>query len=335
MNLITGATGLVGAHLALHLLEKGLPVRALYRSESRREQTLGFFRLYQKEELFTQIEWFLADICDIPSLEPAFSGATRVWHCAGLISYDPDDEENMRKINIEGTANIVNLCLDFGVEKLCHVSSVAALGDPLVWSDPIDEETEWNPERSHSDYAISKYGAEMEVWRGRQEGLSVLIFAPGVILGPVPDLNTTIQGSAQIFKEIKKGFPFYTQGASGFISVTDLTRIMSELMNSEVENQRFVMVSENRNIRDLAKQIALAYQVRPPHIEAGKNLLRIAVCMDWLGSFFGRKRRLFSESIPALLAKSVFSDAKLRSVIHPGYTNLDAYVKECVVLMGK
>ena len=185
MVLITGATGLVGSHLALHLLENNERIRAIYRTKTSIEKTKSLFKLYGKESLFEQIEWIEADINDIPSLEIAFKGVEYVYHCAALISFDPKDEKKLRKINIEGTANIVNFCLAFNVKKLCHVSSIAALGDLMEHETLITEETIWNPEKHHSDYAISKYGAEMEIWRGLQEGLPVVIINPGVILGPV------------------------------------------------------------------------------------------------------------------------------------------------------
>ena len=179
MILVTGGTGLVGAHLLLHLLENGEEkIRAIYRKSKQIEKTKSLFELYKKSDLFSKIGWIQADILDVPSLENAFEEVDYVYHCAGLISFNPDDENQLRKVNIEGTANIVNFCIDKKVTKLCHVSSIAALGNLTQNQTIITEETEWNPEVLHSDYAISKYGAEMEVWRGQQEGLQVVIVNP-------------------------------------------------------------------------------------------------------------------------------------------------------------
>ncbi|NMH28550.1 NAD-dependent epimerase/dehydratase family protein [Flavobacterium silvaticum] len=333
MNLITGATGFVGAHLTLHLLENGQSVRALYRHESKKDFTRKLFSLYGKEHLYPKIEWHKADLCDIPALEPAFENVLKVYHCAALVSFDPRDEPAMRKANIEGTANMVNLSLAFGVEKFLHLSSIAALGDPISPETIVDETTEWNPEKEHSDYAISKYGAEMEVWRARQEGLSVLIVAPAVILGPIPDLEKSGQGSAQIFKEIKKEFPFYTNASNGFISVTDVVRLMNELMESGISNERFIAVAEHHNMHWISKKVAAAYRVKAPFIEAGPKLLRAALLFDRFLSVFGKKRKLFSDSIPALLSKSRFSDAKLQSALKTEYTDISTYIEECVRIM--
>ncbi len=200
MILVTGGTGLVGAHLLLHLIENGEQVRAIYRTEANCVKTKALFSHYHKEHLFGAIEWIPGDILDIPSLEMAFQDIKQVYHCAALISFDPKDEDAIRKTNIEGTANIVNFCLAKKTEKLCFVSSIAALGDLAPHESEITETTEWNPEKPHSDYAISKYGAEMEVWRGQQEGLKVIIVNPGVILGP----GFPSQGSGTLFTTIKK-----------------------------------------------------------------------------------------------------------------------------------
>ena len=206
MILVTGGTGLVGAHLLLHLAENEVGIRSIYRNKKSIEKTKSLFNLYQKESLFAKIEWVEADIIDVPSLEIAFQNIAYVYHCAALISYDPNDEDQLRKTNIEGTANIVNFCLAYDIKKLCHVSSIAALGDLKPHETKVTEETEWNPEAPHSDYAISKYGAEMEIWRGQQEGLSVVIVNPGVILGS----GFWGQGSGVFFSAVKKRISFFT-----------------------------------------------------------------------------------------------------------------------------
>src|SRR6476620_7068389 len=150
MVLVTGGTGLVGAHLLLHLAESETMIRAIYRSPKSIKKTETLFNLYGKKHLFSKIDWVQADIIDVTSLATAFQDVDYVYHCAGLISYDPDDENRLRKINIEGTANIVNYCIDYKIKKLCHVSSIAALGNPATHETEITEETEWNPEAPHS-----------------------------------------------------------------------------------------------------------------------------------------------------------------------------------------
>ncbi|MDX1463970.1 MAG: NAD-dependent epimerase/dehydratase family protein, partial [Marinirhabdus sp.] len=184
MILVTGGTGLVGSHLLYRLLKAGKQVRAIHRKNSSLENVVKVFSYYtdDAESLYQQIEWFEANILDITKLELAFKDVEWVYHAAAYVDFNPKNYHKLKKANIEGTANIVNLCIANSVKKLCHFSSIATLGD-VVGDSKITEETYWNPEVKNSVYAITKYGAEMEVWRGTQEGVPAVILNPGVILG--------------------------------------------------------------------------------------------------------------------------------------------------------
>jgi nucleoside-diphosphate-sugar epimerase len=330
MILVTGGTGLVGAHLLLHLLENGAEkVRSTYRNAKNLTKTKRLFELYKKEALFDKIEWILADILDIPALELAFQDVDYVYHCAALISFDPDDEEKLRKVNIEGTANIVNFCIDKKVKKLCHVSSIAALGDlipiegKLPIHNPINEQTEWNPEVAHSDYAISKYGAEMEVWRGFQEGLSVVIVNPGIILGP----GFWNQGSGILFRTVKKGLSFYTTGSAGYVAVTDVVNIMSRLMNSECTGEKYILVAENHNYKEILHYIAGKMGVKKPTLLAGAGLLNLGYRLDWiLSTIFQTKRKLSKTSVDSLISPTVFSSNKIIEELNYSFEDIKNYI---------
>ena len=269
MILVTGATGLVGSHLLVQLLQENEEVKALFRSEKQIEKVKNVFAFYNQTRLFDKINWVKGDITDIPSLEIAFENITHVYHCAALISFDPSDEDELRKINIEGTANVVNCCIDFGIKKLCHVSSIAALGTPKEHEITITEETEWNPEELHSDYAITKYGAEMEVFRGHQEGLEVVIVNPGVIFG----YGFPKKGSDVIIQSVKKGLSFYTKGNIGIVSVEDVVKCMVQLMRSNITGERYILVGENISTKALLDFIAEELSVihQSPQIIVLKN----------------------------------------------------------------
>ncbi len=308
MILVTGATGLVGSHLVLHLLEQGQTVRALYRTEENINKVKQVFNYYKKGDLFTKINWFCADIIDVPSLNDAFLGIEYVYHCAALVSFNPDDEEKLRKINIEGTANVVNFCLHQKVKKLCHVSSIAALGDLLEGETIVTEATEWNPEALHSDYAISKYGGEMEVWRGQQEGLDVVVVNPGVILGPL----FWTEGSGEIYQKVKKGMPFYTKGTTGFISIIDVVKAMIALMNSEIKNEKFILVSENLSYQDVVFKIADCFKVSKPKIYANRFITSFGWRVDWLMHLLFAKKRLLTKNMArSLHSIDIYSNEKV------------------------
>jgi len=324
MILVTGGTGLVGAHLLLHLLENGEQnLRALYRKENHIQKTKSLFELYKKGDLFQQIEWLQGDILDIPSLEIAFQNVDYVYHCAAKISFNPNEEDELRKVNIEGTANIVNFCIDKKVKKLCHVSSIAALGDLGQNETIITETTEWNPEVLHSDYAISKYGGEMEVWRGHQEGLQVVIVNPGVIFGP----GFWNQGSGAFFTSIQKGIPFYTLGSSAYVSVIDVVKIMRLLMDSDISGERFTIIAENRTYKDIIFTIADKMGVSKPAIEAKSWLLNLGWRLDGLFSFtFRTKRKLSKQAAQSLQNTDLISNEKIKQELNYTFEPIDSYL---------
>ena len=333
MILVTGGTGLVGAHLLLHLLENGeAKVRAIYRKSEHITKTKLLFELYKKADLFSKIEWIEADILDIPSLEIAFQNVEYVYHCAACISFNPNDENKLRKVNIEGTANIVKFCIDKKAKKLCHVSSIAALGDLNQNQTIITEETEWNPEVLHSDYGISKYGAEMEVWRGHQEGLQVVIVNPGVIFGP----GFWNQGSGAFFTSIKKGFPFYTNGTSGYVAVTDVVKIMELLMQSPSNGERFIIISENLSYKDIIYKIAEKIKAKKPTIEAQPWMLSLAWKIDWLLSkVIQTNRKISKHSAQSLLNQDEISNEKVKNYLNFEFEKIDSYLDKIVIYFNK
>lgn len=325
MILVTGGTGLVGAHLLLRLIENGAKVRAIYRDEKGIQKTKSLFEHYQKSTLFNTVEWIKGEILDITALEDAFIGITQVYHCAAYISFDSKDENKLRKINIEGTANIVNFCLAKGIEKLCHVSSIAALGDLAAHETSITEETEWNPEKYHSDYAISKYGAEMEVWRGQQEGLQVIIVNPGIIIGP----GFENQSSGQLIKKVADGLLFYTYGKTAFVVVDDVVGIMIELMESSICNERFILIGQNIVFRDLINTIADTLKVKRPSIEAKPFLIGLTWRLYWVLSLFSTKpKQISKDSLQSLLNKKEFSNQKIKSALQTSFIDVKQYIKD-------
>ena len=331
MNLITGATGLTGAHLALHLLNNGENVRAIYRTENSIQKTRQLFDLYDARESFDKIDWRQADVTDIPALEEAFAGVSHVFHCAAAISFNREDEEELRKTNIEGTANIVNLCLAHGVKKLCHVSSVAAVGDPLPGEKEVTEKCEWNPAVHHHDYAISKYGAEMEVWRGWQEGLEVAIVNPGIIIGP----GFWGSGSGQIFSTVKKGMKVYTLGVTGYVSVWDVANILHRLMHSTIDGERFILVSENLTYRRVIDLVAEELKVKKPDAHALSWLTSLGWRIDWLFSLFGKKRLLSRDGAHSLHKKTFYSSDKIKKTLTFDFMPIEEAIKKTVRIQSR
>ena len=296
MILVTGGTGLVGSHLLLDLARTNQKVRAIYRSKDSLETVKKVFSYtYSKEDtedLFRKIDWLQADITDVPSLEKAFQDIKKVYHCAALVSFDSGKDSLLRKTNIEGTANVVNYCIKNEIEKLCFVSSIATL-DKKPGENIISETSHWNKENNHNMYAITKYGAEMEVWRASQEGVPVVIVNPGVILGA----GFWTSGSGQIFSRIQKGLNYYVNKVTGFVGVEDVVRVMQQLMDSTIENDQFILVSENRSFRSIFEKVANVLGKPAPS-------KRLKSWMIYTGWFFQGIKSLFAATATNLTTNS-------------------------------
>ena len=325
MILVTGGTGLVGSHLLVRLTQENEPIRAIYRTPESIEKTKNVFSYYPNisPELFNTIEWVQADITDVPSMIPTFKGVKKVYHCAAIISFDPADYRTMRKVNIHGTAIIANLCIDAKVEKLCYVSSIATIGDNPK-KEVATEENEWVGNEKNNGYAITKYGAETEVWRASQEGVEVVVVNPGVILGS----GFWNSGSGKLFSQVNNGFRFYTEGVTGFVSVQDVVKPMILLMNSPVKNERFILISENKSFKEIFFLIADTLGKSRPSIKIKPWQTNLFWRFAWCVSKIARKEPLLSK-YSARSAHSVaeYSSEKIQKKINYQFEDLEKSVQ--------
>jgi dihydroflavonol-4-reductase len=325
MILVTGATGFVGAHLLYQLVETNEHVRAIYRSEKTIEKVTEVFSLYgANASLISKIEWFKADITDVPSMIPAFYGVKKVYHCAAFISFNPKDYREMRKVNIHGTAIIVNLSIDAKVNKICFVSSIASIGNS-IYGEPSTEENEWNPQDDNSGYSITKFGAEMEVWRASQEGVDVVIVNPGIILGG----GFWNAGSGKLFTKIFHGLKFYTEGKTGFVGVKDVVKTMVFLTNSTIKNERFILVSENKSYKEVFFLIADALKKKRPY----KRIHRWKMELLWRVSSFlsiitGKEPLLTKYAAKSANSTSLYTSKKVQEILPFKFQTIEAVVKE-------
>jgi dihydroflavonol-4-reductase len=323
MVLVTGGTGLVGAHLILRLLRSGIAVKAIHRKTSDLKEVEKVFSYYtgQAGELFHQILWTEADLNDLPALEEVFQDITHVYHCAALISFDPNDFELLRAVNTEGTKNIVNLCIAHGIQKLCFVSSIATIGRTLD-GQAATEEADWSPEGANV-YALSKMDSELEVWRGSQEGLPVVIVNPGIIIGP----GFWDSGTGLLFQNGYKARKHYPPGGTGFVTVNDVTTLMVQLMDSSITNEKFIVVAENLSYKDILDRLVKAFNKRGPSIPVKFWQLEIFWRMDkCLNILTKRGRRLTKISVKSLRNRQFYNNGKSREQLGHSYESLDATI---------
>jgi dihydroflavonol-4-reductase len=327
MILVTGGTGLVGSHLLYKLIANGKQVRATYRKAYKLDRVKHVFSYYTSEpnEYYDKIEWVETDITDIPKLNVAFKGVTQVYHCAAFVSFEPDKYKTLRKINIEGTANVVNQCIHHNIKKLCYVSSIAALGHQQNPDQLITEQTAWNPEADNSVYAITKYGAELEVWRGTQEGVPSIVVNPGIILGAG---HWNGGSSGRLFKRVYEGLSYYTEGVTGYIDVNDVVDIMTSLMESPIENEGYILVAENLSFKSFLFKSAKALQVNPPLKAAKAWQLELAWRVDWINSkLFGKRRTLSKQSTKSLRAITKYDQTKVKTALNYTFKPIDTSIE--------
>ncbi len=326
MILVTGGTGLVGSHLLYQLVRNGKPVKALVRDRDKIKQVKKIFAYYSEdyENLMQKIDWVDGDILDLCSLEDAFTNVRKVYHSAAIVTFDGKGKTQLIKTNVQGTENIVNLCLGHKIDKLCHVSSIASLGKALN-GELIDENLKWNSSKTHSAYTISKYKSEMEVWRGIQEGLNAVIVNPSVILGP----GFWSSGSGSLFTKAAKGMKYFTVGITGFVDVRDVVDAMVQLMESDINAERFILNAENLKYQEFFDIVAEAMQVEKPKQEATKKLLKLAMLLDGVASNLGiKKREITKEVVQVSLSVSKYSNVKVKKEIGKTFTPVKISIGE-------
>lgn len=323
MVLVSGSTGMLGTHLLKRLCyTDDYTIRALYRSEEKKQKTLYILNALVPNEFkhhITKIEWVKTDILDLYELGKAFEGVTHVYHCAAWVGNSPKDYSQMRKINIKGTANMVNLAIEHKVDKFCHVSSIATLGR-YADNRPIDEEAIRETDNHRSLYSITKYGAEMEVWRASQEGLDAVIINPGIILGA----GFFESGSGLIFQKVLNNFKFYPPKRSGFVYVEDVLNAMLTAMQSDIENERFIVVSENLSFKMVMSYIAEVFKKKKPTIKAGTFMLYITwILQSIIGLFKPVKTKITRHTIKSMHSNFKYDNSKSINVLGINYTKIE------------
>jgi nucleoside-diphosphate-sugar epimerase len=299
MIFVTGGTGFLGSYILQELVLQGRSVRAL-----RRNLTAPF---YIHPGLLDKISWVQGDILDVNGLMENMTGCDKIIHAAGMVSFNPSDKKKLFQLNIEGTANLVNAAIESGIRDLVHVSSVSALGRHDD-TKPIDEEKKWIGNNGQSNYGISKYYSEMEVWRGMGEGLSPLIVNPSTLLG-YGDWNQT---SCGLFKTAYREFPWYMNGSNGFTDVRDTARAIIALMDHGIRNERFIISAENRSYREIFNWMAQGFGKKQPSKKAGPFFAGIAWRIEKIKSAFSRHKPLITrESVAIASRRSSYDNHKL------------------------
>ena len=300
MVLVTGGTGFLGSYIIKELVERNYPVRAIRRSTSK-------VPFYIPARILEKVEWVEGDILDPVSLEEAMVDIDAVIHSAAIISFHKVDKKKMYHVNVQGTANVVNAAIEKNIPRFVHISSVAALGRSKTGGH-VNEERKWRESNIHTPYAISKYKAEMEVWRGIGEGLNAVIINPSTVLG-YGDWDTS---SCRIFKTIYNEFPWYSTGINGFVDIEDVARTTVLLMQSDIKEQRFIANGDNWTFQQLFNTIADGFGKKHPHRRATPLLGHLAWRIEKFKTLFSGERPLLTrESARVANSDTFFENDKL------------------------
>lgn len=334
MIYVTGGTGLLGNHLLVELTKENNPIRAIYRSENKLNQTKKIFQHYFSdnwEKHFSKIKWVKGNILDVPFLMESMANCDYVYHCAALVSFHKNDFSRLIKLNREGTANIVNVCLSVGVKKLCYVSSTAAIGTSISSAsnatELTSEKTKWKNTPTTSGYSISKYNAEREVWRGIEEGLNAVVVNPCVILGA----GNWNDSSLTIFRTLKKGLKFYPPGKNATVDARDVAEIMVTLMNSDIQAERFLCIGSNQSFFDLMSEISKQLNVKPPSVKTSRFIVEIARRITWFLSLFSSKKpSITKETVQSLFGERAYDNTKIKTAIEFEFRSLEETVSNAI-----
>lgn len=316
MILVTGGTGFVGAYIIRELVMREYAVRAI-----RRRDYQPFFI---DDTIWHKVEWVECDILDPVGLFDAMQGVELVIHAAAMVSFHKSERELLYQTNVTGTANVVNMAIESGIERFIHISSVAALGRTAN-NEIVNEEKKWQEGIRQTHYAISKYQAELEVWRGMGEGMQITILNPSTVLG-FGDWNNS---SCGIFKNVYNEFPWYSNGVNGFVDVEDLARACVLLMEKKIYQERFIINGDNWSFRRLFDTMAEALHKKKPSREAGPMLGALAWRWEKLSSLFtGKKPLLTRETARIAQSNTQFDHQKLLQAL-PGFqfTSLETSIR--------
>ncbi|WP_103326605.1 NAD-dependent epimerase/dehydratase family protein [Bacteroidetes bacterium endosymbiont of Geopemphigus sp.] len=324
--LVTGATGLLGSHLLLYLLQGTQEVRALKRKGSIFENIQCLLRYYEPENseaLFKKIEWAEADLLDIPALDEALKGVCEVYHAAGMVDFNRKKKKALMRTNVEGTTALVNACLEEGVERFCHISSIATLGEGKK-HEQITEKSDFQKRAKPSAYAQSKYLGEMEVYRAIQEGLKAVIVHPGIILAS----TFWESSSGALFREIQKRWYFYPTGSSAYIDARDLAKCCIALMRDEFMNQNYILIDENCSHKEIITKIRKDLNLSSPRGIIERNLRNFSKLNALWAFLSGRDHPLSSGMVESLTSCNYYSNEKIRKTLGYQFMGIDSALNE-------
>jgi dihydroflavonol-4-reductase len=328
MILVTGGSGFLGAHLLVQLAASGKKIVASKRVTTSLDYAKRVFEKEKASDLFQNIEWKNIDFFDSYEIEDALDGVDEIYHCASEVSFDPKQHDRMVKNNVTITANLINASITCGIKKFMFVSSIAALGRSAQ-DEIIDETRIWKTDPVNSKYGYSKYKSEMEVWRGYEEGLPVIVVNPAVIIGYCP----WNEGSGKMFDKVQQGMKFYTNGYTGWVDVNDVASCMIELMNKNKIGERYILTSETKPFRWVFDKIADALNKPKASREANPSLAKwVVMAESWRSRVLGKSPLITKETLRNATLQCDYQNEKVKKELNFSFKPVEESIKETAKL---
>lgn len=304
---LTGATGLLGSHLLKALLNNGHHIKALHRKGS------GGNAIFRHPNL----EWVEGTLAHIDILAEAQQDVDAVVHAAALVSFQPSDAELLYQTNVVGTANVVNAALlSSRLKKFIHISSVAALGHPQKNTHVITESNHFDPNGQHSDYAKSKFWAELEVYRAAEEGLNIAIFNPSIILGAVGNGRS----SEGLLHYAKNAPQFYPTGNLNYVDVDDVVKIIMHAIHTDAFiGKRCIINAGTVSYKQFFTHTANILHLPPPKWPVDSSLASIAWRLALLKSKFTGHKPMLTKHTARSATKQYVYQSEILPIVMPHF----------------
>ena len=302
---LTGGTGFLGSYILRFLIRDGHEIYATQRTHSKMDHIA---------DIKDQINWTICDIEDVDQYDELIDNETIIIHAAAKISFDKKHQGKMHRVNVDATRLLVNVALEKRAKRFIHISSIAALGR-YHDNRAIDENIEWEDSPHHTTYGISKQMGEREVWRGRAEGLDVVILNPSLILGA----GYWNSSSSNILRQLDRGLSFYPEGMTGMVDVRDVAKLASLAITKEVTGQRYIISAENRTYKDYFAFTCKELDRKIPHRPLTKIWRSLAWRSSGIYAAISRKSQLVTSQNMAASASSTKYDNQ-KSINDFGYS---------------
>ena len=238
--MVTGATGHVGNVLVRKLLEHREKVRALILPGESRESISGL-----------KVEAFEGDILNLDSVFESLRGIKGIFHLAGVISIMPGPNLLVRKVNVEGTKNILRAAMEKGIEKLVYTSSIHAI--QRVEDGVIDERVPYDMNNPYGAYDRSKAEATLEVLNAARCGLEAVVACPTGVIGPY-DFRGSMMGAVIHDAAVAKP-TLYVDGAYDFVDVRDVADGLISAAGNGKRGESYILSGQKISVRYLLETV--------------------------------------------------------------------------------